>query len=65
MQFGPRHDSVKSVRSKNLEVSNTLSRLDFKGLFDILILQFYSLMDHFGLEDRREVFRSVHWFPLQ
>ena len=33
-----------------------MGRLSLKGLFDILILQLYSLVNHFGLESRREVF---------
>ena len=33
-----------------------MGRLELKGLFDIIVLQLYSLVDHFGLEGRGEVF---------
>jgi len=33
-----------------------VGKLGLEGLFDILVLQLYSLVDHFGLEGRREVF---------
>ena len=36
--------------------SSTLGRLDLEGLFDILVLQLYSVVDHFGLKDCGEVF---------
>ena len=49
-------DLVKSVGSWNLEGSSTLCKLGFEGLFDILVLQLYLLVDHFGLEGHREVF---------
>ena len=49
-------ESVKSIGSWNLEGSSTLSRLGLEGLFDILVLQLYSLVDHFGLEGCEEIF---------
>ena len=49
-------DLVKYVGSWNLESSSTLGRLGLEGLFDILVLQIYLVVDHFGLEGRREVF---------
>ena len=33
-----------------MEGSSTMSRLGLKGLFDIFVLQLYSLVDHFELE---------------
>ena len=33
-----------------------MGRLGLKGLFDIIVLQLYSLVDHFGLEGHGEVF---------
>ena len=36
--------------------SSILGRLGLEGLFDILVLQLYSLVDHFGLEGYKEVF---------
>ena len=39
-----------------MEGSSTLGRLGFEGLFDVLVLQLYSLVDHFGLKDYKEVF---------
>jgi len=48
---------VKSVGSWNLEGSIIVGKLGLEGPFDILVLQLYSLVDHFGLEGRGEVFR--------
>ena len=53
---------MKSVGSWNSEGSSTLGRLGLKDLFNILVLQLYSLVDQFGLEGRREVFRRVLQF---
>ena len=47
---------MKLVGSWNLEGSSILGRLGLEGLLDILVLQLYLLVDHFGLESRREVF---------
>ena len=44
---------MKSIGSWNLEDSGTLGRLGLEGLFDILVLQIYSLVDHFGFEGLR------------
>ena len=41
-----------------------MGRLDFEGFLDILVLQLYSLVDHFSLEGLREAFRQVLQFPL-
>ena len=49
---------MKSVGSWNLKGSSTLGRLSFEGLFDIIVLQLYLLVDRFGLESYEEVFRS-------
>ena len=39
----------EAVGSWNLEGSGTLGRLGLKGLFDIYVLQLYSLVDQFQL----------------
>ena len=38
---------MKPVGSRNLEGSSTLDRLGLEGLFVILVLQLYSLVDQF------------------
>ena len=48
---------MKSVGSWNSEGSSIGGRLGLESPFDILVIQLYSLMDHFGLEGRGEVFR--------
>ena len=48
---------MKFVGSWNSEGSSTLGRLGLEGLFDVLILQIYSLVDHFGLEGLQFPFR--------
>ena len=47
---------MKSIGSQNSKGSSALGRLGLEGLFDILVLQLYSLVDHFSLEGRGEVF---------
>ena len=50
----------KSIRSS--EGSSTLGRLNVEGLFDIIILQLYSLVNHFGLVGHGEFFHRVFRF---
>ena len=47
---------MKSVGSWNSKDSSTMGRLGLEGLFDILVLKLYSLVDHFGLDGHGEVF---------
>ena len=47
---------MKSVGTWNSEYSSTLGKLGFEDLFDILVLQIYSLVDRFGLEGHEKVF---------
>ena len=47
---------MKSVEIWNSEYSSTLGRLGLEDLYDILVLQIYSLVDRFGLEGHEEVF---------
>ena len=47
---------MKPVGSWNLKGSSNLDRLGLEGLFDIHVLQLYSLVDQFGLEGRGKVF---------
>ena len=47
---------MKSIGSYNLEGSSTLSRLGLEGLFDIHVLQLYSLVDRYRLGGPRRGF---------
>ena len=49
---------MKPVDSWNLEGSSTFGRLALEGLFDIRVLQFYSLVDRFWLGGLQRGFSS-------
>ena len=50
---------MKFVGYWNSKGSNTVDRLGLEYPFDILVLQFYSLVDCFGLEGHGEGFGRV------
>ena len=60
-----RHDSEKSVGSRNLEGSSTWGRLNLEGFLLFVYSNFILQWIHFNLEGHREDFRLVLQFPLR
>ena len=60
-----RQGFVKSIGSKNLEGSSTWGRLGLEGLLLFVYSNLFSSGSTYHLEDGREVFRRVLWFPLR